>query len=117
MSDIQYTLAHIGINAANADEAAAVAAAFADAFNLQVKPGNSSLFAGTAVEVMRTPYLGRLGHIAFATPDCEAAVKDLEARGYAVDMDTAKYRPDGTLNAVYLKDEIGGFAVHVLRKP
>ena len=44
-------------------------------------------------------------------------MKDLEARGYEVDMTTATYKPDGTLNAVYLKQEVGGFAVHIVRKP
>jgi 2-dehydro-3-deoxyphosphogluconate aldolase/(4S)-4-hydroxy-2-oxoglutarate aldolase len=39
----------------------------------------------------------------------------LAGRGYEVDMDTAKYK-DGSLTAVYLKDEIGGFAIHLLRK-
>ncbi len=114
---MKYELAHIGINSANAEEALAIAKLFAEIFNLSVKEGNSSNFAGSAVEVMKEPYLGRLGHIGMGTPDCEAAVKDLEARGFNVDMTTAKYKPDGTLNAVYLKDEIGGFAVHIVRKP
>ena len=116
MSEIKYELAHVGINAANEEESLAIAGRFAEVFNLQPREGNSSNFAGSAVEVMRTPYLGRLGHIAFGTPDCEAAVKDLESRGFEVDLSTAKYKPDGTLNAVYLKQEIGGFAVHIVRK-
>ena len=117
MSDIRYELAHVGINGQNAGEAAEIASLFADIFNLQPKEGNSSVFAGSAVEVMKTPYLGRNGHIGMSTPDCEAAVKDLETRGYEVDMSTAKYKPDGTLNAVYLKQEVGGFAIHIVRKP
>ena len=117
MSDIRYELAHVGINAQNPEEAKATAALFAEIFNLQPREGNSSTFAGNAVEVMRTPYLGRNGHIGMYTADCEAAVKDLEERGFEVDMSTAKYKPDGTLNAVYLKQEVGGFAVHIVRKP
>lgn len=116
MSEIRYELAHVGINGLNPEESLAIATQFAAIFNLPVKEGNSSNFAGSAVEVMRTPYRGRLGHIGMSTPDCEAAVKDLESRGYEVDMTTAKYKPDGTLNAVYLKDEVGGFAVHIVRK-
>jgi len=30
-------------------------------------------------------------------------------------MDTAKYKGE-RLNAVYLKDEIGGFAIHLLQR-
>ena len=117
MSDIKYELAHVGINGANSEEAHAIASLFAEIFGLPVKAGNSSVFAGSAVEGMRTPFKGRLGHLGFATPDCEAAMKDLESRGYEMDMSTAKYKPDGTLNAVYLKQEVGGFAVHIVKKP
>ena len=117
MSEIKYELAHVGINGQNPEEAKATASLFAEIFNLQPREGNSSTFAGNAVEVMRTPYLGEHGHIGMYTADCEAAVKDLESRGFEVDMSTAKYRPDGTLNAVYLKQEVGGFALHIVRRP
>ena len=38
-------------------------------------------------------------------------------RGFEVDMSAAGYKPDGTLNAVYLKQEAGGFALHIVRRP
>ncbi len=37
-------------------------------FGWAVKEGNSSTFAGTAVECMKAPYLGKNGHIAVGTP-------------------------------------------------
>ena len=40
---------------------------------------------------------------------------ELEKRGFVVDMETAKYKGERMI-AVYLKDEIGGFAVHLLQK-
>ncbi len=116
MSEVTYELAHVGVNAENEEEALAFAGLFAQMFGMQVKNGNSSVFAGTAVEVMKKNGPGRLGHIGVKTADCEAAIKDLEARGFEVDMSTAKYKPDGTLNAVYLKQDVGGFAVHIVRK-
>jgi len=45
--------------------------------------------------------------------DC--AIPELEKKGFHVDMDTAKYKGE-RLNAVYLKDEIGGFAIHLLQR-
>lgn len=114
---MEYTLAHIGINTGSPEEAADLANLLCDIFGLAPRHGNKSEFAGSAFECMKMPFLGKNGHIAMYTPDCEAAVKDLEARGYEVDMSTAGYRPDGTLNAVYLKKEVGGFALHLLRKP
>ena len=112
----EFSLAHIGINAENEADALKIAELFAALFGFEVKPGNSSVFAGTAVEVMKTPYLGANGHIAIGTPDVAAAQAELEARGFAFRPEAAKYKADGTLNAVYLKDEIGGFAVHLVKK-
>lgn len=111
----EYKLAHVGINAANAEEAVQTAKMFETLFGLTVKEGNSSVFAGTAVEVMKAPYKGKNGHIGIATPDVAAAQAELESKGFVFDPDTAKHKPDGTLNAIYLKDEICGFAVHLVK--
>ena len=113
---VKYTLAHIGINAANEEEAKKTAEMFCTLFGFPVKVGNSSVFAGSVVEVMKTPYKGTNGHIAIGTPDIAEAKKDLEARGFSFDPDTAKFKADGTLNAIYLTDEICGFAVHLVGK-
>ena len=114
---IEYTLAHVGINAANEDEARKGAQMMEALFGFKVKEGNSSIFAGTAAEFMKQPYLGKNGHIAIGTPDVAAAVKDLEAKGFTFRPESAKYRKDGALNAIYLTDEICGFAVHLVGNP
>ena len=72
--------------------------------------------SGSAVEVMRENYLGAKGHIAFGTPDIDAAVQWLEAQGFSVDPATAKYDKDGALKAIYLTEAFGGFAVHLLKR-
>ena len=43
------------------------------------------------------------------------AVEYLKGQGVGVNMDTAKYK-DGKLIAVYIDEEIGGFAVHLVQK-
>ena len=111
----EYTLAHVGINAVNSQDALEAAKMFELLFGLTVKEGNSSVFAGTAVEIMKAPYKGTHGHIGIGTPDVAAAQMELEAKGFAFDSTTAKYKPDGTINAIYLQDEIYGFAVHLVR--
>ena len=45
----------------------------------------------------------------------ERAIDDMEKRGFSLDMDTAKYSGE-RIKAVYLKNEIGGFAVHLMQK-
>ena len=111
---VKYTLAHLGINAANKEEAEKTAQMFQLLFGFAVKEGNSSIFAGD-IEIMKAPYKGKNGHIAIGTPDVAAAKADLESRGFTFDESTAKYK-GAKLNAIYLKGEIGGFAIHLLQK-
>lgn len=110
----EYTLAHVGINAANEEEALQAAELLQSLFGFPVKNGHSSVFAGTVVEVMKTPGRGTHGHLGIGVDDIQAAVADLEARGYAFDRSTAKYKPDGSLNAIYLEKEVCGFAIHLV---
>ena len=110
-----FELAHVGINCESADESLAVCEELEKAFDFEVKTGNSSNFASTGVEVMKSMYLGKNGHLAVRTNKIETAVAELEKRGFAVDMGTAKYKGD-RMAAVYLKNEIGGFAIHLLQK-
>ena len=112
-----FELAHIGVNAENEEEAKKAADRFAFIFGMPAKAGNSSIFAGKALEVMKTPYLGKNGHIAIATNYIVRAVNYLEnVLGVEFDMKTAKKDNKGNLKAVYLKEEIGGFAVHLVQK-
>ena len=110
-----FELRHIGINANSEDEADGVAGSFEKLFGFTKKVGGSSVFAGTAIEVMKAPYLGANGHIAIGTNYIERAVYHMELQGFEFDMDTAKYK-NGKLIAVYLKGELGGFAVHLVQK-
>ncbi len=109
-------LAHIGINTASENEAQKVAGDVAELFNHPIKEGNSSIFVGAGVEVLKSPYLGQNGHIAYRTNYLKRAVNYLEARGIKFDEDTAKYDEKGNLLAIYMKNEIGGFAFHLLQK-
>lgn len=110
-----YELAHIGINTADKTACGAVCDELAAAFALPVKEGNSSNFVTPAIEVMNSPYLGANGHIAIRTNSIVRAVADLEAKGFAMNAESAKYK-NGKLVAVYLEREMGGFAVHLLQK-
>ncbi len=110
-----FEVAHIGINMKDKESSLNTAANFNRAFNFPVKEGNSSNFAGTGVEIMNAPYLGAKGHIAIRTNSIPRAVHYLGKRGFEVDETTAKFK-DGRMIAVYLKDEFGGFAVHLLQK-
>lgn len=106
---------HIGINCEDDKASMAVCEELGRAFGFEIKAGNSSNFSTASIEVMKSMYLGRNGHIAVRTNSIECAVAELSKRGYEADMETAKYKGD-RMAAVYLKKEFGGFAVHLRQK-
>lgn len=112
---LSFRLAHIGINAQSSQQASATAQAFCELFGWQVKEGNSSVFAGTEVEVMKEGGRGTCGHIAVATPNVNRAVAQLSMRGVSFDEGSFKYDDKGNLKVAYLSGEIGGFAVHFIK--
>ncbi|HHU03923.1 MAG TPA: bifunctional 4-hydroxy-2-oxoglutarate aldolase/2-dehydro-3-deoxy-phosphogluconate aldolase [Fastidiosipila sp.] len=110
-----FELAHLGINTPSEEEAVSVADKFQDMFGFTPKNGNSSVFAGPGIEVMKTQYLGDNGHIGIRTANIERALKHLEKFGYQSDATTAKYK-DEKLTAIYLEERVAGFAVHLVQK-
>lgn len=114
-SMLGFELAHIGINCADADVSMAVCKELEAAFGFAIKEGNSSNFVSSGFEVMKKNYLGANGHIAVRTNRMALAIAELEKNGYVLDMNTANYKGE-KLNAVYLKNEVGGFALHLLQK-
>lgn len=113
--DLGYELAHVGINMPDADAALEVASGLNSAFGFPVKVGNSSIFASTGVEINKSMGRGLHGHLAIRTNDIALAIEDLKAKGFAVLPDTAKFKGDRMI-AVYLEQEFGGFAIHLLQK-
>lgn len=111
-----FELAHIGINAESNEAAMEVANKFNSLFGKGIKEGNSSIFVGKEVEVMKAPYLGAHGHIAYKTNYINRAIAYLERQGVEFDQETAKYDAKGNLVAIYMKGEVGGYAVHLLQK-
>ena len=111
-----FEVAHVGINSNSESEADNTADFFGKAFGFEKKPGNSSIFAGTGVEVMKTQYLGTKGHIGIRTNYIDRAVYHLESRGFEFDQETAKRDAKGNLKAIYLKGEFNGFAIHIVQK-
>ncbi len=108
-------LRHVGINSGDPDTAMKDAEAICKLLGWTVKDGNSSTFAGTGFEMMKKPGRGKNGHIAIGCNNIKRAKWHLEQRGFAFDEDSAVVK-EGKLIAIYLKDEIGGFAFHLVQK-
>lgn len=112
-----FELAHVGVNTRGEEEAVKAANRFAFLFGMPLKDGKSSLFAGTVLEVMKQPYYGENGHIAIRTNYIDRAVNYLETvLGVEFNEESAKRDEKGALKLIYLKEEIGGFAVHLVQK-
>ena len=111
-----FSLAHVGINCADEAQAEQTAKTLCALFDLEYKPGNSSIFAGSAVECNKAPGRGAKGHIAIGTNNVDRAVYHLGLRGVAFDESSRKTDAKGNTKAIYLKDELAGFAVHLVKK-
>ena len=111
-----FALAHVGINHVDADAALATTRRMAELFRLPVKDGHSSAYAGTAVESMKKPFYGAKGHIGFRTRSVERALAWYRSQGVAVREESIRKTADGSrLQSFYLEEEVGGFAVHVVK--
>ena len=126
-----FELEHVGINTDNEEESMKVANLISamlnmkveqlalllcKLFNLEPRHGQKSEFAGNYFECMKSPFLGKNGHIAMRTPDLKAAMEELEENGFRFRMETAAYFEDGRIKNVYLEGEYGGFAIHIMQK-
>ena len=110
-----FELVHIGINSESKEEADKTVNRLAFLFGLPVKVGSGGSFAGTIAEVLNTHGRGTHGHIAIRTNYIERAINYMTTV-LGAEFHEPILRPDGKINAIYLKEEIGGFAVHLLQK-
>jgi 2-dehydro-3-deoxyphosphogluconate aldolase/(4S)-4-hydroxy-2-oxoglutarate aldolase len=94
-----FEIAHVGINQDSPEESLTVAKKFNKAFGFPVSEGNSSNFSSSFIEITKTNFKGANGHLAVKTNNISRAI----------------YK-DNTIVAVYLREEIAGFAIHLLKK-
>lgn len=110
------TLKHIGVNEENGN-GAALAAQFAGIFAGKVRETYKGWFGSENVEVMSKKFItGRHGHIGIGVNDPGRARRYYEALGFSFDENTAGYDGNGDLEIIYFSGEIGGFAVHIVKK-
>ena len=109
-----FELVHVGINSDSDSDSAEVANLFQTAFGFVLKEGSSSRFAGKGIEVNKFMGIGDHGHIAIRTNSIARAVHYLEKRGFEIDKKSEK-TSHGKVIVVYLKEQMGGFGVHLLK--
>lgn len=109
-------LRHVGVNSGSPEKAMEDAEKFAKLLGWEIKDGNKSTFVGTGFEMMKKPFKGTHGHICIATNFIARAKWHLEQRGFQFEDESEASYKNGKMTAIYLKDEIAGYAIHLLQK-
>lgn len=108
-------LSHVGINHTDEEAALDTAKTLESAFHMPYKVGNSSIFSGVKeFELMKKGGRGTCGHIAIAVSDIDRGIHFLQKRGVSFIDDSLIMRNDQKI-AIYLTQEIGGFAFHLAK--
>ncbi|MFV0254869.1 MAG: bifunctional 4-hydroxy-2-oxoglutarate aldolase/2-dehydro-3-deoxy-phosphogluconate aldolase [Erysipelotrichaceae bacterium] len=110
-----FQLAHIGINSADETQAKELANLFSLTFGFANEEAIASFFVSNNIEIMKKPYLGKKGHIAIACNNLKRAEAYLIKQGFSINEDSYKEKNNKQI-AVYLNEEFGGFAVHLLER-
>ena len=115
MLGLEFT--HMGINTENAEEAKRSAKLFEVMFGMTNRETSKSVFAGEAFEFMNGKGPGRCGHIGIRTNFVDRAMAYFKRMGFEFDESSIVYDDKtGKPKFVYFKDEISGFAVHLVQK-
>ena len=115
MLGLEFT--HMGINTENAEEAKRSAKLFEVMFGMTNRETSKSVFAGDAFEFMNGKGPGRCGHIGIRTNFVDRAMAYFKRMGFEFDESSIVYDDKtGKPKFVYFKDEISGFAVHLVQK-
>lgn len=112
----RFRIRHIGVNCENGEAALNLAKLFSGMFGFPVKDGKDSVFSSEEIEWMKTPGRGTCGHIGIGTRNFEEARSYLERKGWRFDESSAKFNENGEMIVLYLQEQFGGFAVHLLRE-
>ena len=111
-----FEVRHVGVNCGDAGEAEQTAKTLCALFGFDYKAGNSSNFAGTGVECMKKPGRGAHGHIAIGTNNVDRAVYHLGRQGVEFIEESRVVDAKGKTKAIYIKQELSGFAIHLVQK-
>ena len=116
MKMLGFSLKHVGVNAENEEECRRIVATLSALFGFAADEHKSAVFADRYFEVMKKPGRGAKGHIAISTNFVDRAEAYLRRQGVEFIDETRGFDAKGKESVIYLKDEIGGFAFHLVNK-
>ncbi|MCL2067076.1 MAG: bifunctional 4-hydroxy-2-oxoglutarate aldolase/2-dehydro-3-deoxy-phosphogluconate aldolase [Treponema sp.] len=110
-----FGLAHVGINAENEKATVKIADRFSALFGFQNKAGVSSIFSSDCIEIIKSSSIGKNGRIAIGTNSVFRAMAYLERQGVEFNKEGVKTDANGNVTSVFFREEIGGFAIHLVQ--
>jgi len=116
MSLFGFQMVRVGINSENEEAACKTANAFSSLFGFQNAAGDSSVFAGDSIEIMKPPFYGKNGRIAIATNSVFRAMDYFQRAGIEFRSESTKNDSKGNPIAAYFKEEIGSFAIYLVNR-
>ena len=116
VATLGFALAHVGVNAQDEDEARRCAELLAMLLGCSVRDAGKAFFTGEMVEWMKAPGAGRHGHIGFYANRVDRAMASLARKGFTSDPAREMRDGVGRLTFCYLKEEICGFAIHLMER-
>lgn len=111
-----FSVVHVGINTENPEAAAKAAGFFHTFLGFPLRDQSNSIFASEGIEIMKFLGMGTKGHIGIGTNTLLRGIAYLERQGITFNQDSLKRDDKGNMTLIYLKDEIAGFAVHLVQK-
>lgn len=108
------TLQHVGVNA-SPSTSKDIANQFAILFGGSTRETSKGYFGSESIEVMNQGG-GTHGHLAVGAYNVERAKYYFETKGFNFDETTAEFDATGELKFIYIKEEINGFKVHLVRR-
>lgn len=111
-----FALAHVGVNAQDEAEAQRCAELLAMMLGCSTRDAGKAVFTGEMVEWMKGPGAGRHGHIGFYANRVDRAMADLARKGFTSDPAREMRDAANRLTFCYLREEICGFAIHLMER-
>jgi len=116
MSLLGFQVVRVGINSENDEAALKTANVFSSLFGIQSVAGDSSIFAGDIIEIMKSSFYGKNGRITIATNSVFRAMAYFTRAGIEFKSESIKTDSKGNPSAAYFKEEIGGYAICLINR-
>ncbi len=111
-----FSLKHVGVNAENEEECRHIVTTLSALFGFEPDEHKGAIFSDTYFEVLKQPGRGTKGHIAISTNFVDRAEAYLRRLGVEFIEESRGFDAKGKESVIYLKEEIGGFAFHLVHK-